>query len=527
METSHAMPFSLSSPYQAALPGDRSGNLASRPTPGVAWASAAPTPVKAPRALAVSPHVAALLGVDLSSLGSQEVLEMLSGNRVWPGSEPFAMAYGGHQFGGWAGQLGDGRAIVLGTHTSARGDRHELQLKGAGRTAYSRRGDGRAVLRSSLREFACSEAMHFLGVPTTRALSLVLTGDQVMRDMFYDGNAAYEPGAIVCRVAPSFVRFGHFELPRAVGDVELLRTLVDHVIDTHYPAIASRYAGEEKICAFFHEVAERTARLVVHWMRVGFVHGVLNTDNMSILGLTLDYGPYGFVEDFDAAFTPNTTDRESRRYCYGAQPHIGSWNVERLAVALQPLVTSPKPLLEGIDRFANVYDAEAMRMLASKFGFDEHRGDGDTALVSEAFDWLKRLELDFTIFFRRLASLDEKAPSVEAVEAAAYKPDLLHAEREGFAAWLERYAARLRENREDRTAVRATMNATNPRIVFRNYLAQEAIDDVMQGRTAKLDALMHALERPYDDGPAQAAFDALRPEWARVRAGCSMLSCSS
>ena len=521
------MPFSFSSPYQEALPGDTSGSLASRPTPGVAWSSANPTPVKAPRLLALSAPVASQLELTASELASQDALEILSGNRVAPGSSPFAMCYGGHQFGGWAGQLGDGRAIVLGSHTARTGSRHELQLKGAGRTAYSRRGDGRAVLRSSLREFVCSEAMHFLGVPTTRALSLVATGDEVLRDMFYDGNAAYEPGAIVCRVAPSFVRFGHFELPRAVGDLDLLRKLADHVIDTHFPEIAARFEGEEKISAFFAEVAERTARLVVHWMRVGFVHGVLNTDNMSILGLTLDYGPYGFVEDFDAAFTPNTTDRESRRYCYGAQPHIGSWNVERLAVALQPLVSSPKPLLEGIDRFAKVYDAEAMRMLAGKFGLDEHRGDGDTALVSEAFEWLKKLELDFTIFFSRLASFDEKAPSVSVFESAAYKPELLASEREGFEAWLGRYAARLRENVVPRAALRASMNATNPRIVFRNYLAQEAIDDVVGGSTAKLEALMAALERPYDDGPAQAAFDARRPEWARVRAGCSMLSCSS
>ncbi|MBG3852707.1 YdiU family protein, partial [Xanthomonas hortorum pv. carotae] len=231
------------------------------------------------------------------------------------GMQPWAVNYGGHQFGHWAGQLGDGRAISLGEAIGVDGGRYELQLKGAGPTPYSRGADGRAVLRSSIREFLCSEAMHHLGVPTTRALSLVTTGDAVVRDMFYDGRPQREPGAIVCRVAPSFIRFGNFELPSARGDSALLRQWADFTIARDFPELKG--AGENLYAAWFAQVCERTAVMVAHWMRVGFVHGVMNTDNMSILGLTIDYGPYGWVDDYDPDWTPNTTDAQGRRYRFG------------------------------------------------------------------------------------------------------------------------------------------------------------------------------------------------------------------
>ena len=520
------MPLVLSSPALCALPGDRSGDLSTRPTPGFLWASARPTPVAAPRILAVCDPVRELLTLERGWLESNEAMEILAGNRLAPGSEPCATAYGGHQFGSWAGQLGDGRAILLGTHRAGNGERFELQLKGAGPTAYSRRADGRAVLRSSLREFVCSEAMHALGIPTTRALSLVLTGDDVVRDMLYDGHPGAEPGAIVCRVAPSFVRFGHFELQRALGEVELLRRLADVVIADAYPDLAQSLDGEEKYAAFFMEVAERTARLVVSWMRVGFVHGVLNTDNMSILGVTIDYGPYGFVEDFDAGFTPNTTDRGTRRYGFGAQPLVASWNIERLAVALAPLFSSEKPLQEGIDAFARAHDEAARKMLAAKLGFDENQGEADDALARDLFGVLARCELDMTIFFRRLVDLDPHAPSADVVLSAVYREEAFASHRGDLEAWLGRYAARICGNRTSPDVRRQTMRGANPRIVFRNYLAQEAIDEVVQeGTSVKLEALMTALARPYDDAPD--GFDARRPEWARTRVGCSMLSCSS
>ena len=290
--------------------------------------------MRAPRLIAHSREVASLLGIDPADVASPAFAQVFGGNALLEGMQPYAANYGGHQFGHWAGQLGDGRAITLGEVINAAGERWELQLKGAGPTPYSRTADGRAVLRSSVREFLCSEAMHHLGVPTTRALSLVTTGEQVVRDMFYDGNPEPEPGAIVCRVAPSFIRFGNFELPAARGDVALLTRLVDFTIQRDFPELVSgtRDGAADRLsealrAEWFGQVCERTARMVAHWMRVGFVHGVMNTDNMSILGLTIDYGPYGWIDDFDPDWTPNTTDAAGRRYRFGQQPQVAYWNL--------------------------------------------------------------------------------------------------------------------------------------------------------------------------------------------------------
>src|SRR4051812_24775649 len=292
-----------------------------------------PTPVAAPKLLAWSDALAEFLGL---SRPGKETVEALAGSRVLPGMQPYAARYGGHQFGHWAGQLGDGRAITLAELIATDGSRQELQLKGAGLTPYSRTADGRAVLRSSLREFACSEAMHYLGVPTTRALSLVATGEDVIRDMFYDGHPAPEPGAIVCRVAPTFVRFGNFQILAAAGENDTLKKLADYVIATHYPELGP--PSRDVYAKWFDEICRRTARLMVDWMRVGFVHGVMNTDNMSILGLTIDYGPYGWLEGYDPSWTPNTTDAQGRRYAYGNQPQIAQWNLLQLANAVYPLL---------------------------------------------------------------------------------------------------------------------------------------------------------------------------------------------
>ena len=309
--------------FVANLPADPV--LANRPrqVQNACYTRVEPTPVSAPRVLAWSDETGELLGLARPAAPDGLAAEVLGGNRLLPGMQPYAARYGGHQFGHWAGQLGDGRAITLGEVIAPDGTRQELQLKGAGRTPYSRTADGRAVLRSSLREFACSEAMHHLGVPTTRALSLVGTGDQVIRDMFYDGNAGPEPGAVVCRVAPSFVRFGNFQILAAQGEHEALRQLADFVRANYFPGMS--------IEETFREVCRRTGELMADWMRLGFVHGVMNTDNLAILGLTIDYGPYGWLEGYDLEWTPNTTDAEGRRYCYGNQPHIAQWNLTRLA----------------------------------------------------------------------------------------------------------------------------------------------------------------------------------------------------
>ncbi|HET7655553.1 MAG TPA: YdiU family protein, partial [Luteimonas sp.] len=326
------------------LPGDPEAGPRLREVVGALWSEVQPTPVARPQLLAWSRDMARRLRLTEAGIESPGFAQVFAGNALWPGMQPYAANYGGHQFGHWAGQLGDGRAITLGEVVAGDGARWELQLKGAGPTPYSRMADGRAVLRSSIREFLCSEAMHHLGVPTTRALCLVGTGEPVVRDMFYDGHPREEPGAVVCRVAPSFLRFGNFELPYAREDVALLRRLADFCIRRDFPHLHG--SGDALYADWFREVCTRTASMVAHWMRVGFVHGVMNTDNMSILGLTIDYGPYGWIDDYDPDWTPNTTDAGGRRYRFGWQPRIAGWNLLQLANALAPLFEDPAPPLQ-------------------------------------------------------------------------------------------------------------------------------------------------------------------------------------
>jgi protein adenylyltransferase len=472
-----------------------------------------PTPVAAPRLLAWSEDLARYLG--LARPGAQATA-VLAGNAVLPGMQPYAARYAGHQFGNWAGQLGDGRAITLAEIIATDGRRQELQLKGAGLTPYSRTADGRAVLRSSLREFACSEAMHHLGVPTTRALSLVASGEAVVRDMFYDGNARPEPGAIVCRVAPSFVRFGSFQMHAAQEEREALKRLADYVIRGHFPGL-----GYEE---WFAEVCRRTAALMVDWMRLGFVHGVMNTDNMSILGLTIDYGPYGWLEGYDPLWTPNTTDAQGRRYCYGNQPHIAQWNLARLAEALLPLAPR-EPLEQALKLYADTFNVAWPRALAQKLGLASLDRPGDDQLTGELFEALGEAETDFTIFFRRLADVPlEGAEALATLRPAFYDEQ---APRPRLAAWLARYGARVRDEGIALAGRAGRMQRANPKYVFRNYLAQQAIDALQGGDAAPLERLMRVLEHPYDEQPEHEALAARRPEWARHKAGCSALSCSS
>ena len=508
------------------LPGDPESRNFTRPVAGACWSAVAPTPVAAPRLLAHSREIAEILGLGAEALAEPALVDALAGNGKLPGMAHYATCYGGHQFGQWAGQLGDGRAIYLGEAIAPSGQRWEMQLKGAGPTPYSRRADGRAVLRSSIREFLCSEAMHHLGIPTTRALSLVATGDAVVRDMFYDGRPREEAGAIVCRVAPSFIRFGHFEILAARADLKLLRRLVDFTMDRDFPELAE-VAPERRVAAWFAEVCARTARLMAQWMQVGFVHGVMNTDNMSILGLTIDYGPYGWVDDFDPEWTPNTTDATGRRYCFGRQPEIALWNLERLADALSGLVPDSAVLDEGLALYSATYNAEAARRFAGKFGFGEWQGEADGQLVEAAFALMRPAEIDMTEFFRRLAWVDAAVPDPEVLHSAFYREDWWAEYQPALARWLADYAGRLRQDGQDGAARRAAMERFNPRYVLRNYLAQEAIDAAEAGDTGPIHELLEVLRRPYDEQPGREAYAAKRPEWARHKAGCSMLSCSS
>ncbi|MBW3614219.1 MAG: YdiU family protein [Actinobacteria bacterium] len=522
--------------FTAQLPADPDTSNRRRQVHGAAFSRVAPTPVSAPVTLAWSPEVAELLGLDAQVCASQDFALVFGGNRVPKGADPFAMSYGGHQFGTWAGQLGDGRAIALGEVLDRHGNHQTLQLKGAGPTPYSRRADGRAVLRSSLREFLCSEAMHHLGVPTTRALSLVATGDEVLRDVLYDGNPRPEPGAVVCRVAPSFTRFGNFQLPAARGDLDLLRQLLEFTIRADFPELAAqRFATfEEAVAAMFTEVCRRTARLVVDWMRVGFVHGVLNTDNMSILGLTIDYGPYGWLENFDPDWTPNTTDAGTRRYRYGAQPQVAHWNLLQLGNALLQLTDQVEPLETALDDYSRSYHRGFRTMVAERLGWAGPQ-DQDDGLVSELLSVLTGAEIDQVLFFRDLARVpvDPEArlsddELLAPLSAAWYRPEELVGEvRASLVAWLRRWGRRVVDGGLEDQERRRRMDALNPRFVLRNYLAQEAIDAAEQGDTSLIGELLDVLRRPYDDQPGRERFAARRPEWARQRVGCSMLSCSS
>ena len=497
--------LSFENSFVRDLPADPVLTNVPRPVSNACYTRVEPTPVAAPRLLAWSPELGEYLGIL-----RPDSPEVLAGNRVLPGMQPYAARYGGHQFGHWAGQLGDGRAITLAEVIATDGSRQELQLKGAGRTPYSRTADGRAVLRSSLREFACSEAMHYLGVPTTRALSLVATGEAVIRDMFYDGNPAPERGAIVCRVAPSFVRFGNFQILAAREELDALKRLADYVIREHFAQSDDR--------TFFHEVCRRTALLMVDWMRLGFVHGVMNTDNLSILGLTIDYGPYGWLEGYDPQWTPNTTDAQGRRYAYGNQPHIAQWNLVRLAEALLPLIAKEE-LESGLALYAEAFNSAWQRAFAQKLGLTQADGE----LLASMFEALGEAETDFTLFFRNLANVSLERPTIEPLRRAFYTDS----PRPLLEGWLQRYAARAQQEGVPPARRAQRMNSVNPKYIFRNYLAQLAIDALERDDASVLERLMEVLKRPYDEQPEHDELAERRPEWARQRAGCSALSCSS
>ena len=460
---------------------------------------------------------------------SEDFLSIFSGAALLPDTKPYAMCYGGHQFGNWAGQLGDGRAINL-TEIEHNGKNWAIQLKGSGETPYSRTADGLAVLRSSIREYLCSEAMYHLGVPTTRALSLVLSGDQVLRDVLYDGNPEYEKGAIVCRLAPSFLRFGNYEIFAARQDVKTLKTLVDYTIGHHFAHLGK--PSKKVYLDFFKEVAVRSMEMVIHWQRVGFVHGVMNTDNMSILGLTIDYGPYGWLEDYDHDWTPNTTDSANRRYRYGTQPQIVLWNLLKLANALYSLIEEAEPLQKVLNEYQEDVRVTYLEMMLSKLGLSETDAN-DNLLIEELEHVLQRSETDMTIFFRKLANIkavNDKDGKVglETVSDAFYKPDEIIGEIEKqWKVWFVKYSDRLSNETKSDAERLAAMNAANPKFVLRNYMAQLAIDDADKGDYALLDELFQLLKKPYDEQPENEKWFAKRPDWARHKVGCSMLSCSS
>jgi serine/tyrosine/threonine adenylyltransferase len=523
--------------FTLELPGDPISENFCRQVTHSAYSRVEPTKVNAPELITINRPLAVTLGFGSLLDDPLRLPNILSGNELLAGMAPYAMAYGGHQFGNWAGQLGDGRAINLGELRDNEGKFHTLQLKGAGPTPYSRQADGRAVLRSSLREYLCSEAMAALGVPTTRALSLVTTGDTVMRDMFYDGNPQPEPGAIVCRVSPSFVRFGSFELPAARGDTELLRKLMHFVIRSDWPDLCARLTSAESDAItkqiyldWFAEVCRLSQDMLVHWMRVGFVHGVMNTDNMSVLGLTIDYGPYGWIDNYDPDWTPNTTDAGQRRYRFGQQPAIMRWNLYQLANAIYPLIGDAEALQSILESLPQAYEHAYYRMMCDKLGIN-HK----SPLSAETVDFLPRIltsqATDMTLFFRALSKFDVNDSSIrlhDCVSSAFYDDrGLLAANLDQYLLWEEKYRRCVSDSYDLQQRIEV-MNAVNPLYVPRNYLAQQAIDAMESGDPEVFYSLLSVLSRPYDEQAGQVArFGGKRPPWAANKPGCSMLSCSS
>jgi len=506
--------------FVGTFDGDDSGNLQPRQTPGMLYSKAIPTPVQQPELIAWSDELAAKLEMKLPE---EADVNILGGNLVTPSMFPYAACYAGHQFGNWAGQLGDGRAITLGEWVTSKGESFEIQLKGAGPTPYSRRGDGRAVLRSSVREYLMSEAMFYLGIPTTRALSLVKTGDQVLRDLFYNGNTAYEPGAIVARVAPSFLRFGNFEMLAARQETAQLQQLVDWTIDRFYPHLQ----GDNRIIDWYKEVVDRTASMIVGWLRVGFVHGVMNTDNLSILGLTIDYGPFSFLDNYDLDFTPNTTDLPGRRYAFGRQHTIAYWNLGCLASAIAPLMKTTDELVAALEAYQDIYFAKYYAMMADKIGLSNLQ-DKDRVLIDDFEECLSLLQPDMTIFYQLLMTLPADLNNMEGI-SAHFVPSFYSAPVAGsidkLYATIQVYQIRLETDTLTREESQELMRKTNPRFILRNYMLHQAITELESGNNSLFLKLKEAMKDPYSDRFDE--FFKLRPDWAMDQPGSSTLSCSS
>ncbi len=467
----------------------------------------APTPLENPRLVSFNAEAAALIGLDPQQALRPEFVAWLNGEHELPGCEPLAALYSGHQFGSYVSQLGDGRAILLGEVETDDGV-WELQSKGAGETPYSRSGDGRAVLRSTVREYLCSEAMHALGIPTTRALCIIDSDEPVARERM-------ERGALLLRMAPSHLRFGSFEVFYYRRQYDRLRELADYAVSHHFPELLDR---PDRYLALFGEAVERTAELLAHWQQVGFAHGVMNTDNFSLLGLTLDYGPFGFMDGYEPRYICNHSDYTGR-YAFDRQPSIGRWNLSRLGQAMLPLFDDGDAAAEQanavLNRFRPRFEQHYQAMMRAKLGLAEAR-PGDSVLISGLLGLMAGSRTDYTRLFRELGDVG-RLPGVA-------ERNLRHAfvEPAGFDAWLDDYRARLQGEGRDDAERRAAMRRVNPRYILRNHLAQGAIDQAEQGDFGEVERLLALLRRPYDDQPGMETYAEEAPPWARhLEISCS------
>lgn len=467
-----------------------------------------PTPLPAPYLVSVNEKAAELIGLDPQEFKDAEFVEYFTGNEILPGSEPVSAIYAGHQFGSFVPQLGDGRAILLGEVINEKGERCDIQLKGAGLTPFSRMGDGRAVLRSTIREYLCSEAMHALGIPTTRSLCITGSNAPVYRE-------TVETAAVLTRLAPTHVRFGSFEFFYYRGLYEETKQLADYVISEFYPQIAGgENESENKYLEFFRAVVNRTAKLIAQWQAVGFAHGVMNTDNMSIIGLTIDYGPFGFLDEFDAGFICNHSDY-SGRYAFNQQPMVALWNLSRLGQALVPHI-DPEAAMAVLDEYEPVFIENYYRLMREKLGLTGEREE-DSELITDLFGILQNNQIDYTKFFRRLCDFKS---------AAGEKNDSLQKmflDPASFDEWAANYQKRLASEQSDDPARSERMKRVNPKFVLRNHVAQAVIEKAQNGDYAEIDELLRVLQSPFDEHSEMERFAEPPPEGAKK----IVVSCSS
>jgi len=509
----------IQQPFIHQFPGDFTNNPEQRQTPKILFSTVKPVGFPQAELILINEKLAEEIG--LGSIENEDEKQFFFANHLPENIQTYATAYAGHQFGNWAGQLGDGRAIFAGEIENNSGKKTEIQWKGAGATPYSRHADGRAVLRSSLREYLMSEAIHHLKIPTTRALSLSFTGEKIVRDVMYNGNPAEEKGAVIIRTAESFLRFGHYELISAQKETETLKKLADFTIENYFPEIQSE--GTQKYKDFFGHVSLKTAHLMVEWFRVGFVHGVMNTDNMSILGLTIDYGPFSMMDEYDLNFTPNTTDLPGRRYAFGKQGQISQWNLWQLANALFPLIQDEKFLEQALNDYSAYFWEKHDEMLAKKFGFDKTL-DEDEQFFTEWQHLMHDLSLDYTLFFNELEKLNPETSTLDFLSKTSYAP-LSSGNEKKLSEFFSLYHKRLSNNLISIEESLKMMNENNPKFILRNYLLFKCIEELENRKTDLLEKLIKALENPYEE--IFPEFSQKRPEKYNGTIGCSMLSCSS
>lgn len=471
--------------------------------PEIFFRRVTPAPLPAPYLVGFNEQAAELIGLDPAEAGRPEFVEYFTGNKILKGSEPISAIYAGHQFGSFVPQLGDGRAILLGEAVNETGGKYDVQLKGAGLTPFSRMGDGRAVLRSTIREYLCSEAMNWLGIPTTRALCITGSDAPVYRE-------TVETAAVLTRLAPTHVRFGSFELFYYRNKHEQTKILADYVIENFYPHLAE---AENKYLELLREVIVRTAKLIAQWQSVGFAHGVMNTDNMSIIGLTIDYGPFGFLDEFDARFICNHSDYAGR-YAFDQQPTVALWNCSRLAQALVPHL-EPEDAMRALDEYEDIFIGEYYRLVRAKLGLDKEL-DEDADIINELFGILQTNAVDHTQFFRRLCDFKSNADETNRLLQGMFLDPA------GFDEWARKYKKRLRDEAGDDQSRAEKMRLVNPKYILRNYIVQNAIEKAEAGDFSEVDVLLKVLQNPFDEQPEMERFAEPPPAGApRIEVSCS------